>query len=175
MKLWSRTQPAACRTRAAMLLLSVLGSAAFAGCQGDGWNGQVPSPDPATFRDQVYPVLMRDCAFNDCHGAPHRFFQVFGPSRLRADPKTEQNAPVEPIELQMSYDRARAMLISDGPITRSLLLSKPLEQAAGGVGHRGVDDFNRNVYQSVMDPGYAVLLRWAQTNTQAAAGSGARQ
>jgi hypothetical protein len=162
-----RPRHTAWRPRSVLPLLSA-SLAIVAGCQSDGWNGTVPSPDPDMFRTAVYPVLMRDCAFNECHGAEHRFFQVFGPSRLRADPKTQPNAAVEPIELQLSYDRARSMLVTTEPITRSQLLAKPLEQSAGGVGHRGEDDFNRNVYQSPQDDGYQVLLKWAQTSAGSA-------
>ena len=125
------------------------------------WAGEVPAADAAQFEHQVYPILMRDCAFNDCHGGPHRFFQIFGPGRVRIDPMTESDAPPTALELQVSYERARSMLISQDSVERSLLLTKPLAVKAGGVGHEGVDRFGRNVYQSKQDPSYQVLLLWA--------------
>jgi hypothetical protein len=136
------------------------------GCESEKWSGAVPGGDAASlqaFQATVYPVLMRDCSFNACHGAPHRFFQVFGPGRTRIglDPKSED--PATMAEIQTSYARAVAMLITDGPVTRSLLLSKPLEGRAGGVGHRGADNFGRNVYQTTMDPNYLALYTWAST------------
>jgi hypothetical protein len=69
--------------------------------------------------------------------------------------------PATMLELQTSYDRARSMLVTDGPVARSLLLSKPLEAKVGGVGHRGIDGFGRNVYASRQDPSYSALATWA--------------
>jgi hypothetical protein len=140
-------------------------SLAIGACQSDAWNGNAPMPDAAMFQAEVYPVLMRDCSFNACHGAAARFFQVFGPGRTRLDPRLDQGAPLEPLELQVSYERARSMLVSNGAVTTSLLLVKPLAEHAGGVGHGGVDDLRRNVYESALDPGYVTLLKWAQTAT----------
>ena len=117
------------------------------------------------FRSEAYPVLMRDCGFNACHGVSERFLIIFGPNRARIDPATHHDTPVQDLEMQVTHERARSMLVTDGPVTRSLLLTKPLERSAGGVGHGGVDDFDRNVYQSVADPGYVALLKWAQAVT----------
>ena len=35
------------------------------------------------FQREVYPVLLRDCAFSQCHGSGDRFFRVWGPGRER--------------------------------------------------------------------------------------------
>lgn len=141
-----------------------------------GWSGNVPAPSPAVFQSSVYPLLLRDCAFSGCHGAEHRFFQVFGPGRTRLDPKTPSHDPATPAELQRSYDRASAMLATGDTVDDSLLLRKPLETSAGGQGHKGVDNFGRNVYQSKQDPRYAALVLWAHSAinapAQSAAGSG---
>lgn len=133
-----------------------------AACQMETGSERVPAADLELFRSEAYPVLMRDCGFNACHGVPERFLIVFGPNRARMDPATHHDTPVLPVELEVTYERARSMLLTDGPVTRSLLLTKPLEASAGGVSHGGVDDSNRNVYQSVEDPGYVALLKWAQ-------------
>jgi hypothetical protein len=134
------------------------------------WSGDVPAPDPALFQSAVYPVLLRDCAFADCHGGEHRFFQVFGPGRTRLDPATKPHDPATAAELQRSYDRARSMLVSGDTPSDSLLLRKPLEITAGGQGHKGVDAFGRNVYKSKQEPDYQVLSQWA--NSPSAASSG---
>lgn len=149
---------------------ALLACTLLAACGDDKtWSGEVPAADPAVFQSDVYPLLMRDCSFNDCHGGTHRFFQVFGPGRVRIDPMLDSEMPATPVELQVSYERARSMLITEGAVTRSLLLTKPLAQEAGGVGHRGVDGYGRNVYQSVDDPSYQKLLRWAEGATTPAA------
>ena len=153
-------------TQSFLIALAAAGSAyMLTACHGDpGWSGQVPEANFELFRSQAYPVLMSDCGFNECHGAPQRFFQIFGPGRTRLLSTTKPDAPVTVSELQVSFDRTRSLLATEGnaSVTTSLLLRKPLEAAAGGVGHRGVDDFGRNVYATAEAPGYQALLRWAQ-------------
>ena len=116
------------------------------------------------FDREVYPVLLRDCAFSNCHGSPQRFLQILGPGRTRMEDRDPRNpVPLMEREKQLSYERARSMLFTDGsrPIQESPLLMKPLEAALGGAAHGGADVFGRNVYRSTSDPGYVVLWRWA--------------
>jgi hypothetical protein len=127
-----------------------------------------PLPDRASFDTNIYPMLLRDCGFSECHGAEHRFFQVFGPgrSRLAGHPS---DPDLGPRERQLTYDRTRSMLVAagGGPIFASPLLTKPLETGAGGASHEGVDHFGRNVFQTVTDPRYVMLWQWAVTQQQA--------
>jgi hypothetical protein len=113
------------------------------------------------FEREVYPVLLTDCAFSQCHGAPQRFFKVFGPGRTRLT--TADGSDPLALEIQASYEHARSMLVGDGqrPYYRSLLLLKPLDVGLGGIGHGGADVYGRNVYRSAQNPGYATLVRWA--------------
>jgi hypothetical protein len=115
--------------------------------------------DRATFDATVWPILVRDCGFSECHGSAHRFFRVVGPGHARLDPATRMTEPVTAAELQLSYDRARSMIDARHP-ERSLLLTKPLDVSAGGAGHEGVDRFGLDVYRSVADPSYQVLRSW---------------
>lgn len=132
------------------------------GCAGDsGWDGQLDQPDFSMFEAEVYPVLLRDCAFDACHGARHRYLYVMGPGRPRWSPELEADDPADPREVQLSYERARSMLTTADPVTQSLLLLKPLSIESGGASHKGTDNLGRDVYQSVEDNGYQVLLRWA--------------
>jgi hypothetical protein len=64
-------------------------------------------------------------------------------------------------EVLYSYERARSMLSTGATATKSLLLLKPLEFSAGGQGHRGADDYGRNVYRSKHEPGIQTILNWA--------------
>lgn len=145
---------------------SVIASILSACASGGGeWSGPPPTPDGELFVNQVYPLLLRDCAFSTCHGMNERFFQVFGPGRARLDPMaTKPDDPATLPEVLHSYDRARSMLATATPIDQALLLRKPLEIGAGGQGHKGVDDYGRNVYATQADPGYALLARWAHTH-----------
>lgn len=130
---------------------------------------QIASPDRASFELEVYPVLLRDCSFHACHGSSDRFFQVFGPGRERVLPGALALDPVDPQEVELSYQRARSMLDLERP-EASLLLRKPLAVGAGGSGHQGTDAFGRDVYESEADSGYVVLRAWASS---AVAGAGA--
>jgi hypothetical protein len=132
---------------------------ALGACAADPGPLQVSSPDRAQFEAEVYPVLLRDCGFHACHGSTERFFQVLGVGRGRLLPLTRPLDPSTPEEITHSWERARSMIDDRAP-ARSLLLRKPLELEAGGVGHEGVDELGRNVYQTRMDSGYAALARW---------------
>jgi hypothetical protein len=115
--------------------------------------------DRASFDANVWPILVRDCGFSDCHGSTERFFRVVGPGHERLDPLMQLNAAVTEAELQFSYTRALAVLDENDPAS-SLLLRKPLEVSAGGAGHEGTDAFGLDVYRSVNDPSYQALRNW---------------
>jgi hypothetical protein len=144
------------------MLLLVAGVCACA--QEPGW--QMPNISMTTFEDDVYPVLIRDCAFHTCHGAEERFFRVWGPGRVRLDP-TMQTAsdPATDREITESYNRALSLIDTKDP-RRSLLLRKPLATEAGGAGHLGADKFGRNLYRSVDSDGYVKLSRWVFSLTK---------
>jgi hypothetical protein len=136
-----------------------LGLVALSGCGADTPELMLPTPDRMQFEAEVYPILLRDCGFNACHGSGDRFFQVFGPGRARLVAATASVEPMTPLEVAHTYERARSMIDATDP-ERSLLLRKPLATMAGGTGHEGVDELGRNVYQSKIEPGYLVLQRW---------------
>src|SRR5215210_4689512 len=74
----------------------------------------VPAPDYDEFVERVYPLLLRDCGFNACHGDQDRFYQIFGPGRRRLSPDSELFDDATSEEIEASYERARAMLSNDG-------------------------------------------------------------
>jgi hypothetical protein len=140
-----------------LVSVALLGS--LAACADETTELVVSTPDRAIFDAEVYPVLLRDCAFHACHGSTDRFLQVFGPGRGRIAPELKPLDPAAPIEIQHSYDRARSMIDAQHP-EHSLLLKKPLATEAGGSGHEGADELGRNVYQAKIEPGYAAIQRW---------------
>lgn len=122
------------------------------------------------FQREVYPVLLRDCAFPTCHGGDARFFRVYGPGRtrletLRTVDGVEQLVLPDPFDVptieeqQASFAFAKSM-IEERDTKASLLLRKPLSVEAGGAGHRGVDSYGRDVYRTTQDSGYVTLARW---------------
>ena len=145
-----------------MRALVILAIGLGAGCTGPVTQLDLPSADPIVFRDTVYPILLRDCGFQGCHGTTKRFFAVFGPGRARLDPATQPYDPATPYELALSFTRAKSMLVGpDGPHS-SLLVRKPIPTALGGSGHKGGDDpWGDPVYASTSDPHYDAIYRWA--------------
>jgi hypothetical protein len=145
---------------------------AIACASGKEFSGPLPSPDGEQFVNEVYPLLLRDCAHVGCHGLPERFFQLYGPGRARIP--MEQMNPATRVELDYtdpanfdevlhSYQRTLSMIASSELVEDSLLLRKPLEAQAGGQGHKGVDDLGRNVFASKQDAGWQLLLAWSKT------------
>lgn len=145
-------------TRTAITVTTVA-FALLMGCANvDDEPGMVPR-DRAAFDATVWPILVRDCGFSDCHGSHERFFQVVGPGHERLDPTLSPNAPVTEAELQFSYTRALSMIDTNDPAS-SLLLRKPLEVSAGGAGHEGTDSFGMDVYRTANHPSYQALRTW---------------
>ena len=157
-----------CWREGARFFLLLIAACLVAGCQDGSVEAVVvPVPDRAVFESTIYPLLLRDCAFSACHGAEHRFLQVFGPGRTRLE-VVGSDAERVAQERQRSYERTRSMLVSPDPtsILAAPLLTKPLEVAAGGAAHKGVDNFGRNLFQSRADPRFLTLLGWAQSSLQ---------
>lgn len=120
-----------------------------------------PSP---LFTDQVYPVLLRDCAFHACHGSGDRLFRIWGPKRSRiSDPTLSLSGEPERArigaEIQGTYEMAIGFIDVKHP-EESILLRKGLDPQAGGSGHLGLDRYGRNVYRSGDSPGYVTLSKW---------------
>lgn len=118
---------------------------------------EVPGPSYTVFREQVYPLLLRDCGFVQCHGDSDRFFVLHGPGRARLDAEIDVFDPPTEDELRLAYQSSRGMLTNDRGVLDSPLLTKPLE----GRGHGGLDRFGRNIWQPG-DPSWQTVERWAR-------------
>ena len=146
-----------------LILVSAVATLTCAGCAEPQADPVQPRRAFASFRMEVYPVLLRDCGFPACHGAPERFLRVFGPGRVRLmnDDGTIPEAfdPSTADEQELTFQLALSM-IDDNAVKDSLLLRKSLAVEAGGYGHLGVDGYGRNVYRTTQDAGYQALARW---------------
>jgi hypothetical protein len=142
----------------------VLVAVALLGCETPE-AGYEPAEREYRAFEQAYPVLMRDCGFHACHGAPERLYRIYGPGRARLDPEVRAFGTQTGAEASLSYQLALSMIDARNP-ERSLLLRKPLAVAAGGSPHGGVDRFGRNVYRSKQDPGYQALERFVLELTE---------
>lgn len=148
---------------------TVVVSLLFAACDTPTDTVDIPAPDVASFELTVYPLLLRDCGFPECHGSTDRFFRVYGPGRLRLSESTATFAPATAAELAQSYARTRSMLAHEKSLAESWLLKKPLARAAGGAEHGGEDRYGRNVYESTRATGYVSLVQWAMSQQQKSA------
>ncbi|MDD9934823.1 MAG: hypothetical protein OXT09_14535 [Myxococcales bacterium] len=131
-------------------------------CTDTGGEGATAKREFEQFQREVYPVLLRDCGFPACHGDPERFFRVFGPGRVRLPGETVSPAALDQPtgnELSVSYALAQSMIDLEDP-GDSPLLRKPLAVEAGGAGHFGVDQYDRDVYRTEQDMGYLLIARW---------------
>ena len=140
----------------------IISLSAVSGCISGGAETWVAAPDAETFEVAVYPALLRDCGFPDCHGSEERFFRVHGPGRTRLSDASSIYSPATPEELAASYERARSMVSVSMSASEALLLRKPLAVEAGGAGHQGTDRRGRDVYGSTNDAGYQLLLAWVE-------------
>ena len=124
--------------------------------------------DRPFFDCRVQPVLTKSCAALACHGDLGRYFKLFARNRLRiAGDETQRNVFMRPEERQHNYNAARAFVDRAEP-ERSLLLTKPLEQAAGGSFHVGATLYRAgNVFAGTDDPDYQVLAQWIAGATEA--------
>ena len=158
------TRKTTCGIETEVRIVLIASLSVLAGCAADSPANPPPVSRPV-FDNEVYPVLMRDCAFPDCHGNRERFFRVFGPRRTRLDPDTGIDAEVTDAERDAAFDRARSMLAGATRAEETLLIRKPLEVDRGGAPHLGIDEHGRDVYADPDDPdsGYRVLLDWART------------
>ncbi len=146
-----------------MIARALVGLALIAGCATNGADSAIPpSPDRCAFERDVYPVLLRDCGFPACHGSAARAFRIHGPGRARLEVEQDPFAPATAEEIDAAYERVRSMLALSPTPEASLLLRKPLETAAGGTTHLGVDAYGRNVYLATDDPSYVAILSWAR-------------
>lgn len=142
-------------------------------CAETGGEGVAVKREFQQFQREVYPVLLRDCAFPACHGDHERFFRVFGPGRVRLPGETGvPKALDQPTgdELSTSYALALAMIDAEEP-RESPLIRKPLVVEAGGSGHYGVDQYDRDVYRTEQDAGYLIIARWVYTEPENVTGS----
>lgn len=124
--------------------------------------------DEPYFRCRVQPVLTKTCGMFACHGGDGqngtnaRYFRLYGRSRLRWPDITEaqRNSTMTAQERTANLVAARA-LIDVNNLDQSLLLMKPLDQAAGGYFHRGAELYGQgDVFLSTDDPDFRVLSAW---------------
>jgi hypothetical protein len=128
----------------------------FAACEGPA-PGREPLPmaDLARFEAEVQPHLALRCASGGCHGRPERPLSLFAPGAHRLDrERLHLDEPLSRAELEENARRTSAFALV--PHARgSLMVQKPLAQAAGGLWHGGGD-----VFLDESDPSCRALVSW---------------
>lgn len=146
------------------LPLVVLSASALAGCP-EGLDSEVGARevelDEAFYRCRVQPILIKSCAGFLCHGDTKRFFRLFGSNRLRYGlPPDKRNSPILPEETAYNFASAAAFVDRTDP-DKSLLLTKPLDQAAGGNYHGGATEFGQgDVFLSKDEADFVTISAW---------------
>ncbi len=135
------------------LVLALLGAA---GCGTEDGPLALPDLDVEMLRGRVQPMFDRVCAQTSCHGEPKRPFRLYSRFGLRG-PAPRRSHVLSETELDANLQMARGFLGSVGTSPESMLLRKPLREAAGGVAHGGGDQFYDRV-----DPDYLLLACWLE-------------
>ena len=139
-----------------------------------------PGLDAQVFRDEIYPVLLRDCGFPACHassqpgleeannldnGRSTASLRVTGPGRARLNPETPLRGEFLDEEIDDAFERSRSLVFPGADCEASPFLRKPLEVDSGGASHRGNGVHGRDIYARTDDPSYVLLRDWACTQT----------
>ncbi len=99
----------------------IISLSAVSGCISGGAETWVAAPDAETFEVAVYPALLRDCGFPDCHGSEERFFRVHGPGRTRLSDASSIYSPATPEEQTWFLNHAPWTSFNGIPIERAAL------------------------------------------------------
>jgi hypothetical protein len=122
--------------------------------------------DRPYFDCQVQPVLTKLCAGLACHGDAGRYYTLFTRNRLRYGvTEEERGSTLQPLERDYNFTSSLAYVDFRSP-DESLLLMKPLDEAAGGYFHRGAEIFaGGDVFASRDDRELEKLAEWVRGAT----------
>lgn len=130
------------------------------GCQIDQETVTPRAGDAVSYSQHVHPLLEATCATLDCHGDTGRPLRLYAETGLRTD-TTLRDLPITDAELARNVASLTGV-DPEAPIDRSLVLSKPLAENAGGLDHVGGD-----LWPSTTDPAYLCVRGWLEGATTA--------
>lgn len=137
-----RSHPAPSFRRLAALLLT-LAAAAATGCsavENEPAPGQIRALDEPFFRCAVEPILLRECAYNGCHGQANAPLRLYSLGKLRLGPSAtlaDRTAPLTDEERHLNYLGAQAFGFGGVAPADNLLVRKPMPSSEGGYAHEG--------------------------------------
>jgi hypothetical protein len=111
-----------------------------------------------SFGAQAQPALATRCANPSCHGSAERPLSLFATHRYRQIPEQVYvDAPLTEDELRHNFLQAAAFALDCAEASQCLLLTKPLDVAAGGSGHANI-----KVFMDTSDYDYQRLRSWIE-------------
>jgi len=133
-------------------LVPLLVASACGGVSGGGSQPLVEL-DGDGYASEVHPILEARCATLDCHGVDDRPLRLYAETGLRLQGDL-RDQPVQADELTADVRAIEAIDPGAEPAD-SLMIRKPLAEAAGGVFHEGGD-----LWTSKDDPQLLCVLAW---------------
>lgn len=116
----------------------------------------IPPADYARFVTEVQPILDVRCSSPSCHGNSRRPLELYavGQHRLALE-DLYRDTPLTENELEANFIRACSFMMDAESPQRCQLVTKPLQESKGGVGHEG-----GVLFEDTSDRDYEVLLDW---------------
>lgn len=129
---------------------------ALFGCNGELFEADTGSGDQrAVFEREIVPILEASCTGIGCHGTDEESLAALDESYFGFLIDESGRIPRER-GIELAYERALHTLSPDGPMFAELI-RKPLDEALGGLPHRGGTQFH-----AMNDPALEALLKWAE-------------
>jgi hypothetical protein len=145
----------------------VAAAASLAGCtavENEPAPGQIATLDEPLFRCAVEPILLRDCAYNGCHGQANEPLRLYSLGKLRLGPSAtlaDRTAPLTDAERHLNYLSAQAFDFGGVAPDDNLLVRKPMPSSAGGYEHVG-----GAIWSDGEDARVRTIRNWLQGGTQ---------
>ncbi len=133
---------------------------ALCACSGESFETDRGGDWRVSFEREVVPVLEESCGNAACHGADEERLATLDESYF-AFPVDAEGRVRDARAVTLAYERALHTLSPDGARFADLV-RKPLDEALGGLPHRGGTQF-----RAEDDPALDALRRWAEMATPA--------
>jgi hypothetical protein len=151
----------------AVLAVVALAVAALGGCTAVE---NAPAPelvqtlDEPFFHCAVEPILLRECAYNGCHGQASAPLRLYSLGKLRLGPSAtlaDRTVPLTDAERHLNYLGAQAFDFGGVAPEDNLLLRKPMPSSAGGYEHEG-----GAIWSGSDDARVRTIRNWLEGGTQ---------
>ncbi len=114
--------------------------------------------DETDFRQNVEPILIRDCSYMACHGLPNSPLRLYSIGKLRRGDNSTLEARTLPLseeEHHLNFLSAQAFSFGGVAPADSLLVRKPMPAASGGYEHKG-----GAMWTGTSDPDVMAIRDW---------------